>query len=285
MFAKRLISSIVLWALLLSVLFYLPPLASALFYCFVVIIALWEFYEMLEKGGLRCFKRWGISGGAILAAGAWWCIAYENKFTSTFEVLFLALFVLALFLRQLANRDNPNGIHTIGNTLLGVLYIPLLFNFIPKIIYLYGGVTGPGWLFVLYLFMVTKFYDIGAYGSGRIFGRHKLMPRISPNKTWEGLFGGFVIAMIASVTAHQYLHQGMTDGGVRFGYRDALILGFVLAALGAIGDLSESMLKREVNAKDSGEVLPGIGGALDLIDSLLFTAPALYAYLALVVRA
>lgn len=284
MFAKRLISSIVLWALLLGVLFFLPPPASALFCCFVVIIALWEFYEMLEKGGLRCSKPWGIAGGTLLSAGSWWFSAYQRDFTGTFEVLVLVFLVFALFLRQLADRDNPGGLHAIGNTLLGVLYIPLLFGFIPKIKYLYDGVHGPGWLLVLYLVVVTKFCDTGAYGGGRIFGRHKMIPRISPNKTWEGLLGGMVAAVIASVTAYQYLHDRIAGVGSGFGYRDALILGVLLGALGSMGDLAESMLKREVNAKDSGGVLPGIGGALDLIDSLLFTAPVLYAYLVLVVR-
>lgn len=283
MFFKRLISSIALWAALLAILFYLPAQVSAVFYCFVLIVATWEFYGMLQKGGFPCFKKWGIMGGTLLAIGTWYCEAYEGGMTGTFEILFLVFFAVALCFRQLANRNDSKGISLMGNTLLGLLYIPLLFGFIPKIKYLFGGIHGPGGMFVLYLFLVTKFGDVGAYASGRVFGRHKMVPRISPNKTWEGLAGGFVAAMVASITGFKCLQKSLAPTG--FDFHDALILGLLLGGMGAMGDLVESMLKREVSAKDSGGILPGIGGVLDLIDSLLFTAPTLYAYLILVVKA
>ncbi|MBI4027199.1 MAG: phosphatidate cytidylyltransferase [Verrucomicrobia bacterium] len=281
MFAKRLLSSIVLWAILLSVLFYLPILASALFCCLLSTIALWEFYDMLERGGMRCAKAWGIGGGICLSAGAWWFSVRHLGVANTFEVLLLVCLVIGLFLRQLTDRENTATIQTISNTVLGVIYVPWLFNFIPKIQYLYAGHAGdgPGWLLVFYLVAVTKFCDSGAYATGRLFGRHKMMPHISPNKTWEGLLGGLVVAMIASVTAFKYLEPRISAVG--FGYADALALGLLLGLMSVLGDLSESLLKRQTSVKDSGEMLPGIGGALDLIDSLLFTAPVLYAYLIL----
>ncbi|NUN94085.1 MAG: phosphatidate cytidylyltransferase, partial [Verrucomicrobiae bacterium] len=138
---------------------------------------------------------------------------------------------------------------------------------------------GPGWLFIFYLVVVTKFCDIGAYLTGRLFGRHPLAPSISPKKTWEGLLGGFVVAFAASVSAYEYLKPRVSAVG--FGYADAVLLGILLGGMGVIGDLAESVIKRQANAKDSGGVLPGIGGALDLIDSLLFTVPVLYAWLVL----
>ncbi len=277
MFAKRLISSIALWAILLSVIFYLPPLAAALFCCLIATIALWEFYDMLEKGGQRCSRAWGLTGGILLSAGIWWFSVQRHEHANVFEVLLLVSLVLGLFIRQLTDKHNPAGIQTIANTLLGVLYIPWLFGFIPKIKFLYGGPIEP--VFVFYLVVVTKFCDIGAYGTGRLFGRHKMIPRISPNKTWEGFIGGLVIALIASITAFKYLQPRVEPLG--FHYTDAIILGVLLGLMGVVGDLAESLLKRETNVKDSGGVLPGIGGALDLIDSLLFTAPVLYAYLIL----
>ncbi len=284
MFAKRLVSSIVLWAILLTVLFYLGTLASALLCCLISTIALWEFYDMLEKGGLRCAKFWGISGGILLSAGAWWFSAHHLQFTATFEVLFLICLVIGLFAYQVLDRENPDPVQTIGNTLLGVVYVPWLFSFFPKIKYLYPGSDSPGWLLIFYLVVVTKFCDTGAYITGRMFGRHKMIPRISPNKTWEGVLGGIVIAVVASITAFEYIKTRIHVSKVEFGYDDALILGVLLGVLGTLGDLGESLFKREVHVKDSGEVLPGIGGALDLIDSLLFTAPALYVYLVLFVR-
>lgn len=287
MFAKRLISSIALWAILLSVIFYLPPLAGSLFYCLISTLALWEFYDMLERGGQRCAKAWGLAGGILLSSGIWWFAVQHQSHAHTFEVLLLVCLVVGLFIRQLADRENSAGIQTIGNTLLGVLYIPWLFGFIPKIKFLYPemfvvgepGRVHAGSLFVFYLVIVTKCCDIGAYGVGRLFGRHKMIPRISPNKTWEGFFGGLVVALIASITAFEYLRPRVTAVG--FHHVDALVLGVLLGLMGVVGDLAESMLKRETNVKDSGGVLPGIGGALDLIDSLIFTAPVLYAYLIL----
>lgn len=284
MFAKRLLSSIFLWAILLSVLFYGDALASALLCCLISTIALWEFYDMLEKGGLRCCKIWGLTGGIILSAGTWWFSATHREFTSTFEILLLVCMVLVLFLRQLMDKENPHSIETMAHTLFGILYVPWLFGFFPKIRYFYESSSGPGpgWLFAFYVVVVTKFCDIGAYAIGRMFGRHKMIPRISPNKTWEGLFGGFVIALVASVSVFQYLEHPLPRISiVGFKYHDALILGVLLGFFGALGDLSESLLKRETQVKDSGGVLPGIGGALDLIDSLLFSAPILYAYLVL----
>ncbi len=283
MFSKRLISSIILWAMVLGVLFYLGTLASALLCCLISTIALWEFYDMLGKGGLRCYKPLGLAGGILLSAGTWVGLHVSNPLLiSTFEILFLVCLVLGLFLHQLADHENSDAIQTIGNTLLGIIYVPWLFNFVPKIKYLYDGGEGPGWLFVFYLVAVTKFCDSGAYATGRIFGRHKMTPRISPNKTWEGLLGGLVVALIASVTAFEYLKPRISLVG--FKSEDAVILGILLGIAATVGDLSESLLKRQTKVKDSGGVLPGIGGALDLIDSLLFSAPVLYIYLKLFVH-
>lgn len=293
MFAKRLLSSILLWTILLFVLFEpfpIGPLPSALLCCLISTLALWEFYDMLEKAGNPCSKILGIFGGLVLSMGTWW-LSYKktdaaHDFTATFQVLLLVGMVLVMFLRQLTDKNNPKNISTMANTLLGIIYIPWLFSFFPMIKYLYAdlqvGGRSPGALLCFYLVVVTKFCDIGAYLTGRAFGRHKMIPRISPNKTWEGLIGGFVIALIASVTAFGYIQDRIQIVGLD--YRDALFLGVLLGVLGAVGDLSESLLKRETHVKDSGEVLPGIGGALDLIDSLLFTAPVLYAYLILTMR-
>lgn len=281
MFSKRLLSSVVLWTLLLTILFYLGPLASALLCCLVTTLALAEFYDMLLQAGIPCSKRWGLSTGVILSAGTWWFSACHARLASLFEVILLVVLLLGLLTRHVLLRSNQQPIGAIAHTLLGVLYIPWLFSFFPKIRYLYVGPAGegPGWLFIFYLVVVTKFCDIGAYATGRMFGRHPLIPSISPKKTWEGLFGGFVVALAASVSAFEYLKPRISVVG--FNYLDAVVLGILLGGMGVIGDLAESVIKRQTNVKDSGGVLPGIGGALDLIDSLLFTVPILYAWLVL----
>ncbi|MFM7101704.1 MAG: phosphatidate cytidylyltransferase, partial [Verrucomicrobiota bacterium] len=129
--------------------------------------------------------------------------------------------------------------------------------------------------YVLYFILVTKFSDLGAYCTGSLIGRHKMIPRLSPGKTWEGFGGAIVISTGASVLfahlAGPHL-KGMT-------LPHALILGVLLSVAAVVGDLIESLFKREAGVKDSGKLFPGIGGILDLLDSLLFNAPLMYLYL------
>jgi phosphatidate cytidylyltransferase len=158
-----------------------------------------------------------------------------------------------------------------------------MFGFVTKIVYVIprdaaGHVQGH--LYVLFLILVTKFSDMGAYLTGSLIGKHLLVPHISPKKTWEGFFGALVFStggacgLVALMPAKlAYLHQ-----------TDAILLGLILGFAAIIGDLGESIIKRSCDVKDSGHLLPGIGGALDLIDSILFTAPLLFFYLRFVLR-
>jgi len=121
---------------------------------------------------------------------------------------------------------------------------------------------------------------MGAYVTGSLIGKHLLVPHISPKKTWEGFFG----ALAFSAGGGWGLLKLMPDELAWFTQLDALVLGVGLGFAAIIGDLAESIIKRSADAKDSGRMLPGIGGALDLIDSILFTAPLMYFYLRFVVR-
>ena len=168
-------------------------------------------------------------------------------------------------------------------TLFGLLYVLWLFNFITKIVYLLprsstGAVTGQ--FYCLYLIVVTKFSDMGAYLVGSAVGRHQMIPHISPKKTWEGFFGALSLSLLASLALFALMpgHLSMLT------WTHATLLGLLLGFAAVIGDLAESIIKRSTGVKDSGNFLPGIGGALDLIDSLLFTAPLLFFYLRLVIR-
>jgi phosphatidate cytidylyltransferase len=132
-----------------------------------------------------------------------------------------------------------------------------------------------GNFFIFYFIVVTKFSDIGAYVTGTLIGRHKMIPRISPGKTWEGFAGAIVVSTALSVL---FVHlAGPRLYGMNL--RHAIILGVVLSAAAVVGDLIESIFKREAGVKDSGQWFPGIGGVLDLMDSLLFNAPLMYLYL------
>jgi phosphatidate cytidylyltransferase len=189
-----------------------------------------------------------------------------------FETSFLILFVLGLCLRQFFSRSNTAGILAISTTLFGLMYVPWLLNFIQKINF-FPRVQGHYYL--LYFVLLTKFSDSGAYAVGSLFGRHKMIPRISPGKTWEGFGGAILVSILASMLFVHFFQSKMA--GMNLGH--AIILGIVLGIGAVIGDLIESIFKREAGVKDSGRFFPGIGGILDLLDSLLFNAPIMYLYL------
>src|ERR1700739_3032597 len=157
-------------------------------------------------------------------------------------------------------------------TLFGLLYVAWLFNFMTKIVYVIPrtpqGAT-LGQFYVLYLVVVTKLSDTGAYFVGSRIGRHQMMPHISPSKTWEGFCGSLVFSTGASCLLIFLLPKHLAWLNLFHG----MILGPLIVVAAVVGDLGESILKRSTGVKDSGVLLPGIGGVLDLIDSLLFTAP------------
>ena len=139
-----------------------------------------------------------------------------------------------------------------------------------------GIVDGRGALLLLWLIAVTKFADMGAYLTGSLIGRHKMIAHVSPGKTWEGFGGALVFSQLAGCGLYAAFPNELAMLG---NYGHVVTLGLLLAILAVVGDLAESVIKRALGAKDSGSMLPGIGGALDLIDSVCFTAPALYFYL------
>jgi phosphatidate cytidylyltransferase len=130
------------------------------------------------------------------------------------------------------------------------------------------------------LIAVTKFGDMGAYLTGSAIGRHLMTPHISAKKTWEGFFGALGFALFCSLMLFKLMPGHLSA----LTWTHATILGLLLGFGAVVGDLAESIIKRSTDVKDSGSLLPGIGGALDLVDSLLFTAPLLFFYLRLVIR-
>ncbi len=284
-FILRFISTIALWTVALLIAF---SGYESLFWVLISgfgLIALWEFYLMLDRASLPNFKVTAIICGAILLSGSFYYFSRIGPAASyDFEIAVLLFFLLTVFTRQMFARlrhDEP--LQTMAYTLFGLLYVLWLFNFITKIVYLTprsstGEVTGQ--FYVLYLVAVTKFSDMGAYLTGSVIGRHKMAPQISAKKTWEGFFGALAFALFASLGLFKLM-----PGHLSFlTWTHATILGLLLGFAAVIGDLAESIVKRSTGAKDSGNLLPGIGGALDLIDSLLFTAPLLFFYMRLVIR-
>jgi phosphatidate cytidylyltransferase len=281
-FFRRLTSFVVLWTIVLAALFSSNRLLTdCLFLLVMVFLAatgLAEFYGLAAKRGLACFSGWGILGGMLLMVGTFLNLTGQIGTSGSparvndFETSFIILFVLGLCLRQFFSRSATTGMAAISTTLFGLMYVPWLLNFIQKINY-FPRVEGHYYL--LYFILITKISDSGAYVVGSLIGRHKLIPRISPGKTWEGVAGAIVASVLSSLLFVQFLGNRMAG----MNWMHAVILGVLLGGCAVIGDLIESIFKREAGAKDSGRFFPGIGGILDLLDSLLFNAPIMYLYL------
>ena len=287
-FLRRLLSTVLLWSVILAALFSGNRLLSdgvfVLLVAFLAVAGLIEFYGLVEKRGLTTFKWCGLIGGVALMVGTF--LQLNGKLginnsparVNDFETGFLILFVLGLCVRQLAAKNMTAGLVAISTTLFGLMYVPWLLNFIQKINFFpfaTGSPADAGKFFLLYFILITKFSDMGAYVVGSLIGRHKMIPRISPAKTWEGFGGAILVSTGASLAFVHFFGAKM----VGMNYLHAVVLGVILSVTAVIGDLIESLFKREADMKDSGALFPGIGGILDLLDSLLFNAPIMYLYL------
>src|SRR5947209_8848019 len=200
-FILRFISTIVLWAVALLIVFSGYELLFWVLISVFGMIGLWEFYRMLDHKGLPNFKITGLICGAIMLAGSFHYFSKIGPAGSyDFEVAVLLFFLLTVFGRQMFARlrhDEP--LQTMAYTLFGLLYVLWLFNFTTKIVYLTprsstGVVTGQ--LYVLYLIAVTKFSDMGVYLTGSVIGRHLMVPHISRTMMWGGFFGAIVFAFV-----------------------------------------------------------------------------------------
>src|SRR5437660_4694907 len=284
-FIPRFVSTVVLWSIALLIAFSGYEIFFWLLISVFGLIALLEFYRMLDHARLPNFKITGLICGAILLVGSFYYFSKIGPAQSyDFEVAVLLFFLLTVFTRQMFARlrhDEP--LRTMAYTLFGLLYVLWLFNFITKILYLTPrSVTGTvtGQFYVLYLIAVTKFSDMGAYLTGSAIGRHLMSPHISAKKTWEGFFGALGLALLCSLALFKLMpgHLAMLS------WTNATILGLLLGFAAVIGDLAESIIKRCTGVKDSGKFMPGIGVAIELIDSLLYTVSILFFYLRLVIR-
>ncbi len=286
----RLLSGFSIAAILFAAFFLLPDLAAPVILSLLAVVIALEFYQMMSAAGIPNFSRYG-TAACVLLVVVTWCAGMRDghRADGSWDAVVLFAATIGIFLRQFPQKDNPHPLQTIGGTLFGVLYIGLLWNFLAKLL-LFGrpeafseSIYWPGRWLLLYAVFAAKFTDIGAYLVGCAFGRHKLIPRISPGKSWEGVFGGMAIGTLAGTL----LVWGLECSSVplsRLGLTPlrAIPLGLFLSVCGIVGDLTESLFKRAANVKDSGGIIPGMGGLLDVLDSILFTAPGVYLFLRLV---
>src|ERR1041385_5370036 len=252
-FIFRFASTLVLWTVALLIIFSGYEIAFYALIGTVGMIALWEFYGMLDHKGLPNFKITGmICGGAMLVGSFYYFSHYGPARSYDYELAVLFFFLLTVFTRQMFDRlreDEP--LQTMAYTLFGLLYVLWLYNFITKIVYLTprsssGQLTGQ--FYVLYLIAVTKFSDMGAYLTGSAIGRHLMVPHISGKKTWEGFFGAIVFALLCSLILYKLMPGHLSV----LNWTHATVLGLLLGLAAVLGDLAESLIKRSTDVKDSG---------------------------------
>jgi phosphatidate cytidylyltransferase len=241
--------------------------------------ASWEFYGLLEKGGATPSKRWGTICGLLFIASTWFHMLERISSNQLWSIFLLLL--IATFFRALQQSDLKKGIENITTTLLGLIYIPLFWSFLVRL-FLSGDLSKPGWA-AFYVILCMKMSDSGGYFFGTRFGKHKLAPTISPKKSWEGLFGGVVFCGIVNIV-WMLLSKGHLNSVIPLSPLHAIILSVLIPIVGTLGDLVESVFKRVVDAKDSNTMVYGLGGILDMIDSILFAAPMLYIYVTLFLK-
>ncbi|MFC1467453.1 phosphatidate cytidylyltransferase [Verrucomicrobiota bacterium] len=273
---KRILIGITVAAILISLMCLIPagnPITLALFLA-VAGLGSNEFYNIIERDGLPSSRRWGIAHGLIFTAATWLTLRYNEEAADTVLWSLLTLTLFSIFFRHLTIKDCNLALKTMTGTLFGFLYVPFLWSFMVRV-FMSGNLSEPGWP-GFFLLLMVKGCDTGAYFIGSKFGKTKLAPELSPKKSWEGLGGAVLAALVIGLL---WVH--FTDGKLgpqSISYLHAIILAILIPLIGTAGDLVESLLKRAVDVKDSGVMAHGLGGILDMIDSLLFAAPFLYIY-------
>jgi phosphatidate cytidylyltransferase len=266
---KRIITAAVLLPFLIASILvsWLQPLFVALMAA-AMVLSLLEFWKLAKRRGMKPDMAAG-----YLGASAIFTIFYFTEPGLEFfslQLLLLALVVLTMGTLTAATlRGAPfdTMISSTGATLLGVLYIVLLGG---HLVALRTGFSQKLSAHLLsFFFLVIMGADAGAFYVGRTLGKHKLAPKISPGKTWEGVVGGLVAGLLMATLSHFWFFREVP-------LKWMLPLAAVMVVLGIIGDLTESALKRSAGAKDAANILPGHGGVLDRLDSLLFNAPLIY---------
>lgn len=278
---RRTFSSLALWSVVLALVLSGTGLFSQIA-CWTIItifglLGQWEFYLAQREKGLRVYKKWGLFCGLLLFLNSlWFLILHSDRAHSWVGVsAIIVLSIIGVLVRMVLGRQHlETPIVTVALTVMGVIYVPYLFNYVCRVSFWPGHPETTKYA-LIYLLAVSKFADVGAFVVGSLVGKNKMCPHISPAKTWEGFAGG-VLSSLGMSLLILWLCPGKVCG---LTYVDGLILGLLLSVASTVGDLAESVVKRDASIKDSGHTIPGIGGMLDLIDSILFTAPVLYFYL------
>jgi len=264
----RILTAVVLLPILIASIV-IPKLALlfVLIVATVLVIALLEFWLLARKQQIRADPVAGLLGAAALFTVFYFTEVRRPPDLLVMVIVLILLTMCSLVAAMLRGAPFDRMITSAGVTVLGVMYVFLLGG---HLVALRTGFTPELSRHLLgFFFLVLMGADAAAYYGGRAFGKHKLAPNISPGKTWEGAVAGMLASLLLAAAAHYWFFPELP-------LKLALPLAAVMNALGVLGDLTESALKRSAGTKDTAQILPGHGGMLDRIDSLLFNAPLIY---------
>ena len=266
--AKRIISTILLWVLVICSLVFFRTEGGVALITLISVLTLREFYKLMQGAGLAPFDKLGMTFGGLITLAPF----LEARFGWPATHL-LAIAVIIFSVRVLGERDPQNRVEALAGTLFGLVYVAFMLQYLVRIVTpLPGDTIDPTGRLLLFVWLVavSKFCDVGALLSGMAFGKHKMSPQISPKKTWEGAIGGVFVSMgIGAFVAwlcRDHFPAHMTP-------LISALLAAPIALTAIVSDLIESVIKRRATIKDSGGIIPGIGGVFDVSDSLILTAP------------
>jgi phosphatidate cytidylyltransferase len=266
---SRIITALVVLPVLIAsiLISWLQPL-FVLLAAAAMVLGLFEFYVLAKKRDLK-----PDAAAGYLAAAALFVVFYVTRPGQLLDMLWLIQAVLIVFIPATLIAATVRGapfekmLASTGATILGVLYVVFLGGHLVAVRTGFSQALSADLL--SFFFLILMGADTGAYYVGKTFGKHKLAPTISPGKTWEGVIGGLVASLLLAALAHYWFFRELP-------LKIALPLAAVMTGIGIFGDLTESALKRGAGTKDAAKILPGHGGVLDRLDSLLFNAPLIY---------
>ena len=241
-------------------------------------LSLVEFWRLSRATGHQTFSIWGTFCGCAMVVVHYICMLKPQYAANLFNGS-LAVSILGAFILAAKRHQFEASLGALAVTCLGLLYVFFLPSFVLTLRHLSpsGRVGGPEWQhfghkMVVATIVLAKGCDVWAFLIGKMLGKHKAFPQLSPGKTIEGLAAG----LIGSVLTALFLHWEVVGILDHFSLAKTCIIGFCIGFAGIMGDLSESLLKRSAGAKDAGMVIPGFGGAMDVVDSLMVAGPVAY---------
>ena len=271
---ERTFSTIGLWVIAIGLPTFFGPQGGVWLLAILAGFSQYELYCLLKKADYNAQKFLGCTFGLLIIICAWYLPKFTNiHYMDAGDDVF-TIAVMCISLTVLNKPDFTETRTRIMPTLFGLLLVPYMLHFYVRLVYHYDKLGNPttGLLLTLWIVAVAKFTDVGGLLVGKALGRHKLAKEISPGKTWEGAIGG-IITSAAIGGALAYTFSQFTYIPTAFTPTYAAVVAIPIAIISIASDLIESVIKRNAKVKDSGNLIPGIGGIFDLTDSLLLSAP------------